>query len=168
MQMLDEVHPYLQQSVGLDQHIKSPQKKTSKVPLVGKKKSTAVDVPPVIDPNTISDHEVQVCSGFCSLLLLLCYIAVVCDGNILMMVEMTTCLTWFEEWFFFFEMLWGWSLQCWVDAEHVYKLNKKSTTGNIYAKACTCYLGCQSVASLCISRGGRGAAVGKVEGTVQK
>jgi hypothetical protein len=56
----------------------------------------------------------------------LCYIAVVCDGNILMMVETTTCLTWFEEWFFFFEMLWGRSLQRWVDAEHVYKLDKKS------------------------------------------
>jgi hypothetical protein len=108
--------------VGLDQHIKSPQKKTSKVPLVGKKKSTAVDVPPVVDPNTISDHEVQVRSGFRSLLQLLYYIAVVCDGNILMMVETTTCLTWFEEWFFFFEMLWGRSLQRWVDAEHVYKL----------------------------------------------
>jgi hypothetical protein len=57
--MLEEVHPSLQHFVGLDQHIRSPPKKTIQLPRVQSSgKTAAVNVAPVADPNTISDEEV--------------------------------------------------------------------------------------------------------------
>jgi hypothetical protein len=61
--------------------------------------------------------------GFGLLFLLLCYVIIVCNGNLSLMMETSTSLTWFEEWFFFFEMLWGRTLIRWLDAERVYGIN---------------------------------------------
>jgi hypothetical protein len=37
----------------------------------------------------------------------------------------TSELTWLEEWFFYFEMVWGKSLHRWIDAQATYKLTDK-------------------------------------------
>lgn len=37
----------------------------------------------------------------------------------------TSSLTWFEEWFLFFEMVWGRLLLCWTDADRTFKIEKK-------------------------------------------
>ncbi|KAI2509492.1 hypothetical protein MHU86_4869 [Fragilaria crotonensis] len=59
-------------------------------------------------------------------MLLLCYVSVVCDGNVEAMIATTTSLTWFEEWFFFLEMIWGRSFQRWVDAaRRIYKIHHR-------------------------------------------
>jgi hypothetical protein len=42
----------------------------------------------------------KLCTGFGSILLLLCFIAIVCDGNVQEMMNTTISLAWFEEWVF--------------------------------------------------------------------
>ena len=77
------------------------------------------------NPFWIRNQDVQLRSGFGSLLLLLCYAAIVCNGDVTKMIETTSTLTWFEEWFHFFEMVWWKTLTRWVGAENKYGINKR-------------------------------------------
>ena len=62
---------------------------------------------PVVQLESISDQEVQHCTGFCSLAFLLSYTAIISDGDVTNMGTTVSTLTWFEEWFLYFEMIWG-------------------------------------------------------------
>lgn len=73
-----EIHGSLLEAAGLDQHVSTPQKKAHSES-IGMKPS---DMVPVVDPNNISDREVKEQTGFCSLLLLLWFIAIVCNGDV--------------------------------------------------------------------------------------
>jgi len=118
---LQSVHPVLLQVASLDRHVPTPQKKPPPKPSTNR----VTVSPPVVEPDSVADKEVKERTGFESLLLLLCFVAIVCDGDVDSMTMTTSSLTWFEEWFFFFEMVWGRSLSRWVDAERVYKINQR-------------------------------------------
>ena len=89
------------------------------------KKSIA---PPIVEPESVSDQE----SGCTTAqwiwfpLVTTLYAAIVCNGDVMKMMETTSTLTWFEEWFLLFEMVWGKTLTQWVDA----KRNTESTSAS--------------------------------------
>ena len=46
------------------------------------------------------------------------YIAIVCNGDLKKITKRNSVLTWYEEWFCFFEILWGRTNTRWCDLEH--------------------------------------------------
>ena len=73
------------------------------------------------------DDEVKRRTGFQSLDHMLAYIIIIRNGNHDKMIEKKTRLTWLEEWFFFFEYLWGRTIIRWWDSEKVMKIDRKRT-----------------------------------------
>ena len=49
--------------------------------------------------------------------LLLSFIVIVCNGDVNKMKKKETVLTWYEEWFLCFQIIWGRTLQRWEDLE---------------------------------------------------
>ena len=72
------------------------------------------------------DDEVKRRTGFLSVKNLLAYTIIVCNGDHNLMTYRSTDLTWFEEWFFFYELLWGRTFMRWWDAEK--SLNKHNSS----------------------------------------
>jgi hypothetical protein len=73
--------------------------------------------------NDINDKRVKNQTGFPTLLALLGYIVILCDSDIDEMTTSGTTLTWFEEWFLFFEIVYGKSVSRWVDVCDKYGLS---------------------------------------------
>ncbi len=73
-----------------------------------------------------NNHEVRRRTRFESLGDMMAYIVVLCNGDHYKITHKHSSLTWFEEWFFFFEFQWGRTLLRWVDAEATYKTNRKT------------------------------------------
>ena len=63
------------------------------------------------------DSEVKRRTGFKSESMMLAYIFVVCGGEVDLIRQRCSSLTWYEEWFFHFEWKWGRTLTRWEDAE---------------------------------------------------
>ena len=61
------------------------------------------------------DKEIKRRTGFASERMLLAFIAIVCDGNIQKIKKRTSVLTWYEEWYLFFEFMWGRTKTRWID-----------------------------------------------------
>jgi hypothetical protein len=80
----------------------------------------------VVKPKELTTWQVSRQTGFKSLQQLLAAIAVFSNGDLEMMETRSSALTWFEEWYFYFEMVWGRSLLRWSDAEDKYKKSVKS------------------------------------------
>ena len=80
--------------------------------------------PPKVDLS-ISDDEVKRRTGFPGLQTLLAYIIIVCNGDISIVLERNTSLTWFEEWFLHFEYKWGRTLTRLWDIEKAYGPNRR-------------------------------------------
>jgi hypothetical protein len=57
--------------------------------------------------------------------LMVAMILIICNGNVNIMVTPLTNMTWFEEWFFFFEKIYGKSLSRWWDSMDKYNKNEK-------------------------------------------
>ena len=72
-----------------------------------------------------SDEDVKDCTGFDSLLSMLFFITVVCDCDADLIADTVTSLTWLEEWFLYFEMVWGRSCLRWSDAKRKYGLSAR-------------------------------------------
>lgn len=68
--------------------------------------------------------EIKWRTGFVSLQLMLYFVAVVSNGDIgAMQQRVTTILRWLEEWLFYFEFIWGRSINRHVDAAANYGVN---------------------------------------------
>ena len=75
----------------------------------------------------LTDRVVQQSTGFQTLSIMMAFIIIVNKGEIEMMKETTTnVLTWFEEWFAFFEIIYGKSLRRWVDVAEKYKVSDRT------------------------------------------
>lgn len=61
---------------------------------------------PTVLPD-ISDKETQRRTGFHSTSALLSFIIIVCNGDLELAGKKSTRMTWFEEWFFYFEVVWS-------------------------------------------------------------
>ena len=86
------------------------------------KRNLAADCDPQVHLG-MSDSEVKRRTGFPSLVALLSYIFVVCDGDIDIIKKRQTSLTWYEEWFLHFEYIWGKSLTRIVDVEKTFGID---------------------------------------------
>jgi hypothetical protein len=73
--------------------------------------------------------RLQTC--FPLLIVLLGFISVVCHGQTEEMIHCTTSLTWFEEWYLYYEVLHGKSLGRWFDVSDKYGISS-TTCRNIY------------------------------------
>jgi hypothetical protein len=65
-------------------------------------------------PTTMLTHltpkEVKQQIGFYDLKMLLLYVAVICGGDLTIMTHTTSILIQLEEWVFYFEVVWGWTI----------------------------------------------------------
>lgn len=70
---------------------------------------------PAYAPGSMSDESILDKTGFKDEEAMLSYILVVCNGDINEMIKTTNSsrLTWFEEWLFFFDSVWGRSEHHW-------------------------------------------------------
>lgn len=84
-----------------------------------KKKVLTESVDPVVTLGMGND-EVQHRTGFRSEALLLAYIFLISEGDVDMIRRRNTPLTWYEEWFFFAEMIYGRSITSWWNAKDKY------------------------------------------------
>jgi hypothetical protein len=89
--------------------------------LIKKKEKKESNV--VVRMQDITDTRVKNQTGFPSLLALRGFIAVVCDGDIDVITSSGTALTWFEEWYLYFEVFYGKSVSRWVDVSDKYGLS---------------------------------------------
>ena len=62
--------------------------------------------PPIVTPQE-EDDEVQRRTGFPTQKHLLTYIFILCNGDIDIIIDCPTVLTWYEKWFAHFEYKWG-------------------------------------------------------------
>jgi hypothetical protein len=64
--------------------------------------------------------EVNCRIGFCDLRLLLSFVSVVCDGDLITMTCTSSMLTWLEKWILCCEFAWGWTLLRYKDFSKEY------------------------------------------------
>jgi hypothetical protein len=86
----------------------------------------AIERKVVVSLNDLFDRKVHVQTGFRSVISMLSYIAVVCDGDIDKIKSSSSILTWLEEWYLFFEVIYGRSCPRWVDLEFKYLLSSSA------------------------------------------
>ncbi len=67
---------------------------------------TAMEKDARITPFSLSPFEVSARTGFSDVALLLSFILLVCNGDIEFMTRRVSELTWYEEWFMYFEFVW--------------------------------------------------------------
>jgi hypothetical protein len=58
---------------------------------------------PTFTPFSISNGAVKARTGFVSMFSLLSFVVVVCNGDVVQMMKKESSMTWFEEWFLFFQ-----------------------------------------------------------------
>jgi len=72
----------------------------------------------------LTSDVVQSCTGFCDVQCFLYFVAIVIGGDIDSMTNTCSYLSWLEEWFFFFEMMYGYTGIRWEDHARNYKISK--------------------------------------------
>jgi DDE superfamily endonuclease len=75
----------------------------------------------VIQIYNINNRTVARTTSFRSVASMLSFIIIVCNGDIQTMSQTTTTLTWIEEWFFYFERVYGRSVRRMIDCSMKYK-----------------------------------------------
>jgi hypothetical protein len=132
--------------------VKAPDKRffhcAAKINKWNKPKTMAANKPLKVAPG-VSDDEVKRRTGFPTEGAMLSYIFTVCNGDVELVQQRHSSLTWYEECFFHFEFGWGRTLTRWVDAAaecnvrihpdylldiHRYKLHLARKTRNSWPK----------------------------------
>ena len=75
--------------------------------------------------NDLTPKEIKRRTGFCDLFSLLCYVIIICGGDMNQITSSCTKLTWLEEWVLFFEYTYGHSKNRFCNYESEYNLNRK-------------------------------------------
>ena len=78
-------------------------------------------------PSGLEDSEIKRRTGFMNERHMLSYITVICNGNFNGIGYSPSSLSWYEEWLLYLEMIWGKSIQRWIDASSYtnYELDSK-------------------------------------------
>ena len=71
-------------------------------------------------PGCTSPKEIKRRTGFDDEKIMLAYIVVICNGDSEKMFSSKSRLTWFEEWFLYFEALWGRTWTRWEDLMKIF------------------------------------------------
>ena len=87
-----------------------------------------VDTPlqPILSPTSLSPREVKTRTGFQDACHLISFVAIVCNGDIDLITERNSWLTWYEEWFLYFEFLYGRTVVHFRGTAVTYKTNKNT------------------------------------------
>ena len=107
------------------------------------RKSINSDLSPVITPRSEPASEIKRRTGFVNEEAMMRFIIIACNGDTTLMEEtVTNELTWFEEWFLFFEVEWLRTHTRWEDTAKIFKksnireLRKAFDTKNLIVLAC--------------------------------
>ena len=91
------------------------------------KKRASIALPtnlvPTVCPGVMKNREIKRRTGFNSEKDMFSYIGVISNGDINKMQEKSTMLTWYEEWFLFFEYLWGRTHSRLEDLAAIYRIH---------------------------------------------
>ena len=82
---------------------------------------------PTVTPISINDEAVKARTGFVSMFLLLSFVVVVCNGDLVRMMEKEGSMTWSEEWFLYFQWEWGRESNGGVRRQHYHHSRTSST-----------------------------------------
>ena len=99
---------------------------------------------PTVRPNTLSKRQVKRRTGFKCETAMLKYIMIVCNGDFDTLTTTATNLTWYEEWFLFFEMMWGKSHTRVEDLVDLFRLEKNDTFYHIIKHKLDLVLACRT------------------------
>ena len=100
---------------------------------------------PSVFPNTLPDSEIKRRTGFSGEISMLSYIMIVCNGEIDEMTKTTSqMLTWFEEWLYYFEALWGRTHTRWEDLSAMYRISDRKIARNVFDSKAYLVLCCRS------------------------
>jgi len=112
---LSEMNPCVRMVAGLDVHLKNDLKhdcgnkksvlKKPKQPTTTRRDYTMEECTLTMDKLTAEEVSIQ--TGFENIQDLLIYVAIVCNGSFDKCMQQMSYLGWLEEWFFFFEMMYG-------------------------------------------------------------
>jgi hypothetical protein len=84
-----------------------------------------------IQMESLDDAKIKYQTGFPSLLALLSFIAIACQGDINTITTSSSELTWFEERYLFIETIYGRTMLRWIDAKFKYNMSC-STLRDVY------------------------------------
>jgi len=133
MYQLLEMNPCVRAAAGLDVHLKNDlrddcdnkklvTKITRKQPTMLRRNYTMEECTFTMDE--LMAEEVNGRTGFANIRDLLVFVAIVCNGDFERCTHQTSYLCWLEEWFFFFEMMYGRSGNRWLDFQRSYRISK--------------------------------------------
>ena len=86
-----------------------------------------IDYGPTVYSRDVSNKDIKAATNFQSENEMMAYIIIVCNGDWEQMKESVTgIMTWFEEWYFYFEFIWGRILITWnvVTMKKVYGMKE--------------------------------------------
>ena len=112
-----------------------------------KTKRTTIDTVsiPSIFPNTLPDSEIKRRTGFTSEMSMLSFIMIVCNGEINIMRETASdVLTWYEEWLYYFEAVWGRTHTRWEDLAAMFKISDRKIGRKVFDSKTYLILRCRS------------------------
>jgi hypothetical protein len=94
-----------------------------------KLQTTPPKLPPqlTVTPSSISDGAVKARTGCVSMFSLLSFAVVVCNGDLVQMMKKESSMTWFEEWFLYFQWEWGRESNGGVRRQHYHHSRTSST-----------------------------------------
>ena len=98
------------------------------------KSEASIENKPVVTPKSLSPTDVKARNGFNNTIHLLSFVTIVCDGDMKEMTKTVTFLTWFEEWFSYFEYIYGRTVTTITSVAAMYQTNKVSMSVNIRSK----------------------------------
>ena len=100
---------------------------------------------PAVVPKAQSCDEIKRKTGFVSEEAMMRFIIIVCNADETLIEETTSNeLTWFEEWFLYFEVLWLRSHTRWEDAATLYNTTQISKLRQVFDAKCKIVLDCRS------------------------
>jgi hypothetical protein len=120
IQSLSDISPYLVKEVGLDVHYggalganetlrDTPQKEIQDKVRLQETQTCGLKLDDLIP------SEVKRRTGFRDLPSILSYAMVVCNGDVELLLQTSSKLTWLEEWLFYFEMKYGRTFSRWLE-----------------------------------------------------
>ena len=99
----------------------------------------------MVIPQSLLSSEIKRRTGFVSEEAMLRFIIIVCNADLTLLEEtIFNELTWFEEWFLFFEILWLRSHTRWEDTAKIYQSHQTHILRQTFDSKCQIVLACRS------------------------
>ena len=100
---------------------------------------------PAVTPMSETCDEIKRRTGFLSEEVMMRFIIIVCNADTTFIEEtISNELTWFEEWFLYFEVLWLRSHTRWQDAAKIFNTTQISVLRQVFDSKCQTVLACRS------------------------